>query len=590
MGAFLLYRTAAALDVGGAEAIFARKGLPLPMRIDLGEWRLLLCRKQLAAETNYIRAGDARYAFCVGTLCYRSLGSRASLERLLHDHALGVVDQDELLGNFCVGFWDGRLLELLTDGLNAQHVFVNEAGTCLSSSFLAVLASSPTPLRINRLAVLEKLASGYVLGPDTLVEGILQLNPAVAPKVEARTGLRILTGKPPASDSDRHHAGFAYSVRAQLEVLQDYFRRIETLATESRVELGLSSGFDSRLLLALSQSFPRPIPLHSHLTLKVHESELAVARTLAAIGNHALTIVPTERLEDQSEACRRAVIVDNLYFFDGRCIHDMGHCSETYTAQYRRRVLGDNRLSLHGLGGELFRNVYGTPPGRFDWDEWVDYAIFFPFAREACGSADAFAAMRRRRNEKIAGRLGADLSGVVDAHLTRCYYGLVRMPDCASNVSNAYNQVAFTLTPFIEPLAVREALKATPYIGCDGEYEAAMIRELAPRLAAVDSQYGHSFSSIPARYLLKARVTASIPLRWRVARRRRLCAAGRQRTCREGGGVTAVARGYIGELEEVLHTAFPQSDWSLALCEDSQRRTSLFVASFLREFHHKLRF
>ena len=46
----------------------------------------------------------------------------------------------------------------------------------------------------------------------------------------------------------------------------------------------------------------------------------------------------------------------------------MGHCSETYTAQYRRRVLGDNRLSLHGLGGELFRNVYGTPPGRFRLD------------------------------------------------------------------------------------------------------------------------------------------------------------------------------------------------------------------------------
>jgi hypothetical protein len=96
-------------------------------------------------------------------------------------------------------------------------------------------------------------------------------------------------------------------------------------------------------------------------------------------------------------------------------------------------------------------------------------------------------------------------------HTQRRYYGRVRMPDNASNVSNAYNQVAFLLTPFIELNAVQEALKASRYIGAGGAYEAAMIRELAPAIAAVHSQYGYSFSHIPLKYACRDRLVSCLP-------------------------------------------------------------------------------
>jgi hypothetical protein len=588
VSAFILYHAEASLDLASAEGVFLRKGLNQPEKKDLGSWKILLYRKMLSVPSNSFCSTDGKYSFCVGTVSYRLLGYKDSLERIHSDFFKGCLDKDNLIGNFCIGLWDGHKLALLVDNLFAQHIFYNDRGDCLSTSFLATLAASPTPLSLNKMAVHEKLATGYIVAPDTLVVGISQLNYENSPWFEHKTGIKILNDPPIDGCDDFHVQGFKESVHSHASVLEKYFNKIDLFACESNAELGLSSGYDSRLLLALSQFFSKRISLHSHYTINVHESELAIARQLASIGGNELTVIPTKRIEDELEERRREIMSENLYFFDGRCIHDMGHCSETYTAQYRKMVLGNNRLSLHGLGGELCRNAYKTPSGRFSWTDWLDYAVFFPFAKEVCNDKDAFIAMRQARNEKVAKRLGLDLSGNVDSHATRRYYGLVRMPDCASNVSNAYNQVAFVLTPFIESQTVREVLKASPYIGVNGEYEAALIRELAPRLASVGSQYGHDFTTIPIKNIIKAKVNASLPLQLRAMRRRRLCSDVRRDSGFERFKNLRMSSACIREVEEIMRTTFPKADSNYAMYDDSQRRTALYVGSFLLEFQKKI--
>jgi asparagine synthase (glutamine-hydrolysing) len=591
VGGFFLYHTETPLDLQGLTRVFESKGFSRSLCVNLGSWRLLLYPKILASEPNTVHGIGTSFAFSIGTLSYRSLGRRDSLKRLLEDHSSGNLEQNELLGNFCIGLWDGRMLSLLPDRLNTQHLFTDSEFNCLSSSFLAVLAASPGPLRLNPIATHEKLATGYIVAPDTLVDGIHQLNHELFPRLEEMTGFKIVTSRPPPCErQEMHNQGFIASVHAQLEVLKDYFQRIRALAQESCAELGLSNGYDSRLLLAFSRSLPERIPLHSHYTQGVHESELSIARALASIAGNELTVVPTRRVEDLDDDRRREILKENLYFFDARCVHDMGAFSETYTPQYRIRVLKENRLSLNGLGGEIYRNVYHTPQGRFSWNDWQEYAAFYPFAKEACGSDELFGEMCLLRNRKISQRLEEDLAGQVDLHTIRRYYGLVRMPDNAGGVGNAYNQVAFFLTPFVEPLTLRESLKATPYIGAGGAYEAAMIHELDPRLAGVSSQYGHSFSSIPWRYALSAYVKSRIPLRLRAQRRRRHCGDPRQNPSAAAYRQLRSQSAVLREVEGVLRDAFPKSNWDLALCDDSQKRTSLYIGSFLKEFQGKLRF
>lgn len=590
MGAFFLYRRDVDISLEEAHVVFLKKGLGAPYRFELGEWSLLLFRKMLVDAANFVTRVDKKGVFCCGTVAYRGLGYHDSLEQLLADFLDQRLDQAKMLGNFCLLFWDGREITILTDQQNAQHVFMNAERTCLSSSFLAVLSARKAASQINRLALLEKLSSGYIVSPDTLVEGIYQLNDEMLASLAIVPGIRAIAHPPVSKESKLHRSGFEASVRCQTDVLSEYFRDVRALASEQSVELGLSSGFDSRLLFALSQSFEQPIPLHCHHTVNVHESELEIARALAAIGKSELTVFPTTRLEDQDEEHRSQAISDCLYFFDARCIHDMGSFSETYTAWYRKKVLCHNRLSLHGLGGEIYRNSDHSSTGLSNWNDWCDFSVFFPFAREVCGSEETFRDMRAFRNAKLAVRLGVDLSGSVDYHTKRRYYGCVRMPDNASNVSNAYNQVAFLLTPYIEAEAVREALKASRYIGAGGAYEAAMIRTLSPSIAAINSQYGHSFSYIPSKYAWRHRLVANIPLKLRYLRtRKRLLNpilnpnVNRQRQLRQDSPV-------VRDIEDVLRELLPEANWDSAFCPGTQEALSISVGSFVKEFQHKLRF
>lgn len=589
MGAFFLHHKDAALSATSAEAVFARKGFAEARRFELGHWSMLTYHKMTLDVDNHIQASDEHAVFCCGTLVYQGLGYRDSLQRLLNDFRTGRIEHDRLLGHFCVFLWNGAKLSMLRDRLRVQHVFMNDRRTCLSSSFLAMVAAQPSTQRINRVALQEKLATGYIVGPDTLVEGISQLGEELERSLPAAPGIRILSHPSRPEEGESHAETFAESVGRQLAALKGYFADIRALDDEFSAELGLSSGFDSRLLLALSSGRNKPIALHSHNTSEAHRSELSIVRELASIGGNALTVVPTALPEEQDEEGLRSILHNTLYFFDGRCAHDMGSFSETYTAGYRKRVLGQHRLSLNGLGGEIYRNSWAAPRGRFSWDAWMDHAVFFPFAREICGDRGAFVDMRRGMTAKIARRLGGDFSRRIDLHAVRRCYGYVRMPDDAGSVSNAYNQVAFFLAPFIEPVPLREALKATRHIGSDGAYEAAMITALAPRLASVNSQYGFPFSSIPFGHIAMTTLKSMTPLPVLHARARRIHLR-RWRIADRARHEALRTRSFaIREIEAVLKEACPKMDLDAAMSTYPQRCTCISVGSFLREFQGNLR-
>lgn len=589
MGAFFLYRSDSAVLAKGAQQVFLRKGFAAPKQFTIGGWVLLTYRKMLVEDDNFLATPDGFAIFACGTVVYRSLGYHDTLEQLLDDFRTGKLERNQLLGNFVLLFWDGRCLFLLTDAVNAQRVFVHESGCCLSSSFLAILASSLHRLGLNRLAALERMSTGHIVSPDTLVNEIRQYNHDLALWLQDRTGIRVIENKPPVLLRTFHSVGFNESINCQLAVLRDYFLNINTLDREYHAELGLSSGFDSRLLLALSQYLSEKVPLHTHCTSEVHDFEVQVARKLAAVAGNPLTIVPTRRMDHQDETRMKEIVYDNLYFFDARPSNYMGAFSETYTAAYRKQVLGQNRLSLNGLGGELFRNVSSLSPGRFAWSEFMDFNVYYPCAHEVFAGDDRFRDMQEAMNKKLSERLCLDLSGQVDFWTARAYYARVHLPECECNVNNAYNQVAFLLTPFCELQITDEALKATPYIGTDGVYQAAMIEHLSPALASVMSHYGYPFSKVSRKALLAGRLKNVLPLRLRHLRASLLVKNDRRNTDFSMYRTAVQRSRTLQEIESALADVFPGADWSLAMRDYGQRWASIMVGSFLLEFQHQLR-
>lgn len=589
MGAFFLFRSDSPIDLQGAKKVFADKGFSPPDEFRFRDRTLWLYRKMLPGSDNYFSGENGASVFCCGTIAYRGLGYRESLVRLLADFRAGALDKDRLQGNFCVLFWDGQSLALLADAQNAQHVFIDEAGDALSSSFLALLAASPSRRRIHRAAALEKLATGCIVGPDTLVEGIQQMDAALLESLPEKTGIQTLRHDLFRAECNFHREGFADSVRRQVDALRIYFEDIQALHEEQSGELGLSSGYDSRLLLGLSRSFRTPIPLHTHCSGTAHDDEIRIVEKLARSNAHPLVKIPTRQMEELDDARLGEVLRDNLYFFDGRCCNDMGSYSETYTADYRKKVLGANRLSYSGLGGEIYRNGYRTPGGRFSWPDWVDGMVFYPFAQEVAGGAKALAQLRRSIDRKVSLRLGIERPRRADLFLTRAYYAAIRMPDCASNVANAYGQVAFVLTPFMERPIVAEALRGNPYIGCGGAYEAAMIDRVSPEVAAVESHYGFPFSSVSTRHLFRDRMRGWVPLRWRHRRARWLSQNEDNNPQWRRYRDRLATSPALQDIHAMLQEVFPDADWSIALRHFAQRWTAISIGSLLCEFQSKLK-
>ncbi|HDN73900.1 MAG TPA: hypothetical protein ENG16_02605 [Archaeoglobus sp.] len=352
MGAFYLYHKEANIQVDDVKHIFAQKGFSNPKIFDFGRWKLLLYRKVLLNVDNFYREND-QIICCVGTLVYKGLGYRDSLKRLLQDFRAKAVCQEELLGHFCVIYWDGENLTLLTDQLNTFHIFTNENRTVLSSSFLAVLVGMPYRLSLNRIALCEKLSTGYIISPDTLVEGIQKINDEIASQFSyEKDGLAFLP-HPPRPPVDLHQGGREESLNRQIEVLRVHFQKFDRLNSEFHGELGLSDGYDSRLLLACSKFLSQKLSLHTHATKGVHDSTRQLVEKMAQTLGLELRVVRTTRLEEWPGERGDEILKDGLYFFDARCSYNMGALSEVYTRAYKTRVLGSkNRFSWNGLGGE----------------------------------------------------------------------------------------------------------------------------------------------------------------------------------------------------------------------------------------------
>lgn len=589
MGAFFLQRLESPPNSQEAREIFRRKGFGEPKTFELGHWRLYLYRKIVLDVENFVTRENC-FLCCIGTVVYRGKGYRDSLVTLLRDFQAGQVCQEELIGHFCVLFWDGERLTALTDHLNTLHVFVNEERTCFSSSFLALLASSPNPLSLNRLGVCEKLATGYIVSPDTLVEGIWQINDKLAQSFyNDRDKIRFLPHlKRP--DIRLHSEGKKESLGRQIEVLGSHFASIDRLHCEFSGELGLSDGFDSRLVLACGKFFSKSLALHTHATRGVHDGSRRIVEEIARNAGLELSCVATRRLEELDPERLGELLDDGLYYFDARCSHNMGAMSETYTGDYKRRVLGEHRLSLNGIGGEIFRNYYETRRhGRRALRSWMEHHVYYTFAQEALGNAEIFKEMDINKQRKIADRLCMTYSSTFDFLWSRRYYSEVRMPDCDANNCDAQNQMAFYHMPFVQPKIIWEGIDATPYIGLAGTYQGALIRELAPKIARLPSHYGYQLDGeMPKKERMISHLRELIPDGVLVGRMKRRLKAKSEGVIQEVKGLTA-SEPLLAEGLEALRASGILSDPEIALRHYAQRPTVLYIGRFLAAFADKLR-
>jgi len=157
-----------------------------------------------------------------------------------------------LRGMYAFALWDSsrERLVLAVDHVGIKPLYVAEHGGCLrfASEAKALFADRTLPRRLNLGALDTYLAFGYMIGPDTLFQGVSRLAPAHALVVEngaSRTIRHWTLSYPPPEERLGDRAAAIDEARA---LLDDAVR----LQLRSDVPLGLflSGGVDSSAILA----------------------------------------------------------------------------------------------------------------------------------------------------------------------------------------------------------------------------------------------------------------------------------------------------------------------------------------------------
>ncbi|MBD3338145.1 MAG: hypothetical protein GF353_03490 [Candidatus Lokiarchaeota archaeon] len=588
MGAFFLYNSITDFDIDSVKNTFSSKGFSEPSIFRLGKLTLWLYKKQLINYDNFVLSNDDYSLFATGTVIYKNNTYQDSLLLLLKDFQTDCLEINKLKGAFCLFFFRQDHLYMLSDRTNIYHIFTNTKNTIFSSSFLAILNAQKTKAELNIDACLEQLLTGFVTPPDTIISGIeFYHNNCI--KNFTNPNLTFLNqGQNDQINETFDFHNFDTAVEKQILNLKTYYSSISNFAIENKLDIGLSGGFDSRLNFLLSKYSLADTQTHTYIS-QDHITEAMIAEKLAAKFNVPLKKI---KLNKAISKCEEELIYnfeDALFFYDGRTNFSMGTYNDVHTRKLRVSVLGSYKLGLNGLGGEIFRNREHLP-SKINFLDWIRYVLMKPSTVYALKDKKQFEYMLYYILSKYKKLVNLDSTEFSNFSLyyARKLFNYIWIPYAAGIKNSAENQLSFFLMPFTDYMIGLNALKATPFIGIDGKFEAAMITELNEEVASITSSYGYRFNKIPFVSKIDSFIKCIIPIRIKYLRH----IYHLQKLDRNIGASIFLPLldkyHIINKIFKVLNATQIPINWNRIMLDKPNMERTLYLGYFLLRFNKKI--
>lgn len=453
-----------------------------------------------------LRSGE-RWAALVGSVYWKGCSGQVLLQRLLSDDASPQqMPWDEFVGSFAMVLSNRTGIWCLNDALGLQKIYQTSDGRIASTSFMVCRATLRNA-QVNRQRAQEYVLFGANHGAETPVRDVGIADPTLARRLDQ---YGVLTVHPPqrlrraCTFSSANHA-----VSSIASIINDSFADM-LRAYGPDVGMALSGGFDSRLILAALDGLDvRP-------ALYVYggpaDADVTVASTIAKSIGLPINCIDKQALDRTLPPLSAASLNECLRFFDGiPCDGALDRGSDRST---RLQQVQGGRLNLNGGGGEILRNFFYLPDRDFsaaqivgtfysNWrrevfktdEEREDFAAMVADGILDCLGHESGTQMARNR------RLPRS-----DVELTYTLFRLRYWMGRNNSIATRYGNF---LTPLVQPNLV--ALCASIPLGWKGhgQLEAAIIRELSPRVAQGPSAYGFDFSTPPS-FAYRSRVAATV--------------------------------------------------------------------------------
>ncbi len=508
---------------------------------DEGSYRLYLNRKTLSdgCITCSLPNGSA---YGTGTFIYRSEGPEESLRLLLADFAGGRYDPAMLLGHYFILLFLPSGIKILTDGTGLVKAYHDRAGSYLSSSFL-LAARLHERLALNLSAATENIVTGGITGEETLINGI---NAFSRNSVSLFGDIEFLF--PELNRGETGYVTCSDALNGQAQLLKDYFRSCSRLAGASGSDVGLTGGYDSRLVLACARDHFEDLQVHSHFRPAGSE-EWRIARMIAegeGISFVSPEVTPPGEMDDDA---LREVLESSFRFNDGRISLHCNWIEEYNTLEYRLGVLGGKRLGLNGIGGEQYRNqdrLYGKP---WIFDQWLKYSYMRRVSGRAFSDSLYEKEMLERIKVKIYTALGFRPGKVlIDLADLKRIQNEVFIPAYRGARIDAENRHSWHLGPLADAHVAGAAYGIVRFLRDSKRFEGELIKLISPALAAYPTDYGYDLvKGEPAsERILNSSFENLLPasLRWSV--RERIRRRSRSVSLAETAGSSALLSRYAG--------------------------------------------
>jgi hypothetical protein len=459
-----------------------------PVHFVFQKWELYLFPKRLVNTLNFRRDENVS-VFVTGTPYFAGLSYSSSLDSL-HNHIKGGDGSAyNLKGIYFLLIQKDNTLSFSTDPGGIYSIFHTADRNVISSSFLA-LCTGLSSLTTDRETITENLATGSLIGNDTIFKEIKRFEPRYPVTFESLKFKYNCPIIPELKCTNKKT-----SILCQINTLDEYFEGIKKIAEETGIDCGITGGLDSRLLLSLVRKHFRreTIQFHSHFRHKP-DIDFLTGQELCKKLNNKFVSFPYREFSLLNHEESENVIKRAMLFTDGQIrTHSFWH-EEFNSGENHSLSMGGVFLSLSGIGGEQYRNSERMIIKRWNKSKWIENSLVRKSAGDSFINKKDEIELADRLDAKISERLGIKENHSISLLDIKRYMNEIYVPANRGLRSIHENRLSFSLLPFADFVVSRTAYASVEYLGPSFGYEAQMINLIDPDAAGVQSAYGFQFN------------------------------------------------------------------------------------------------
>jgi hypothetical protein len=349
MAGFFLYNKKTELDQQEIILHFAKINITRYNSFCLDEFSLIVFQKELVTKQNYIDKKSFQL-FAVGSFVYKSLSYQEGLEVLLDDFINNNIDYNLLRGIYTIIIYNKKTkqISVIIDPTFSKHIYIDQQDSIISSHILPVYKAKHGHYKINKLAIYESVITGSLIPPDTYFTGIERICSINISSINKLSSIiSFLKHEPHYKPYNNRKV----AITTSNELIDNYFRSLKSLDREFGSHIGLTGGFDSRLLLI--HALNNLNHLNANSFFRKGSSEYQIAKDLAKKADIEFKTHESPKYTDKLYKDPKLV----LNYLDGQ-IRSQNYINEPFLNPSYFKFLYKNKLiGFHGCGGEQYRNA-----------------------------------------------------------------------------------------------------------------------------------------------------------------------------------------------------------------------------------------